>query len=58
MAFALKRWEPGTPVAEVCRKMGVSDTTLYSWRKKHGCQRLLMMPGRDCWADNIPLAKR
>lgn len=33
IAFALKQWELGTPVAEVCRKMGVSDATLYNWRK-------------------------
>ena len=26
----------GAPVAEVCRKMGVSDATLYNWRKKYG----------------------
>lgn len=36
IAFALKQWELGTPVAEVCRKMGVSDATLYNWRKKYG----------------------
>lgn len=36
IAFALKQWELGTPVAEVCRKMGVSEATLYSWRKKYG----------------------
>lgn len=36
IAFALKQVELGTPVAEVCRKMGVSDATLYNWRKKYG----------------------
>ena len=27
IAFALKQAELGTPVSEVCRKMGVSDAT-------------------------------
>ncbi len=36
IAFALKQVELGTPVPEVCRKMGVSDATFYNWRKKYG----------------------
>jgi putative transposase len=26
----------GTPVEEVCRKMGISDATFYNWKKKYG----------------------
>lgn len=36
IAFALKQAELGTPVEEVCRKMGISDATFYNWRKKFG----------------------
>ena len=36
IAFALKQAELGTSVDEVCRKMGISDATFYSWRKKYG----------------------
>lgn len=36
IAFALKQAEFGTPVEEVCRKMGISDATFYNWRKKYG----------------------
>ncbi len=36
IAFALKQAELGTPVEEVCRKMGISDATFYNWRKKYG----------------------
>lgn len=32
--FALKQAETGTPVAEICRKMGVSEPTFYRWKKK------------------------
>jgi putative transposase len=35
IAFALKQAEVGTPIEEVCRKMGISDATFYSWRKKY-----------------------
>ena len=34
IAFALKQAETGTPVAEVCRKLGVSEPTFYRWKKK------------------------
>lgn len=29
IAFILKQAEEGTPVAEVCRKAGISDATFY-----------------------------
>ena len=32
----LKQAEQGTPVSELCNRMGVSDTTFYTWRKKYG----------------------
>ncbi len=35
IAFALKQQELGTSVDEVCRKMGISEATLYVWKKKH-----------------------
>lgn len=36
IAFALKQAELGTAVAEICRKMGISDATFYNWKKKYG----------------------
>ena len=35
IAYALKQTETGTPVAEVCRKMGISENTYYRWKKKY-----------------------
>jgi putative transposase len=32
IAFALKQAELGTPVEEVCRKIGFSDATFYNWK--------------------------
>ena len=34
MAFGLRQAEEGTPVAEVCRKIGISEQTFYRWMKK------------------------
>lgn len=36
IAFILQQAEEGTPIAEVCRKAGVSEATFYNWRKKYG----------------------
>jgi len=32
----LQQAEAGVPIAEVCRKVGISDATFYNWRKKYG----------------------
>jgi putative transposase len=36
IAFVLRQADEGTPVAEVCRKAGISEASFYSWRKKYG----------------------
>ncbi len=36
IAFALRQAETGTRVAEVCRKMGISEMTFYRWKRKYG----------------------
>jgi putative transposase len=36
IAFALQQAETGTPIAEVTRKMGISEQTFYRWKKKYG----------------------
>ena len=34
IAFAMRQAESGTPVPEVCRKMGIAEQTFYRWKKK------------------------
>ena len=34
IAYALRQAEAGTPIKQVCRKLGVSEQTLYTWRRK------------------------
>jgi len=33
IAFARRQAASGTPVAEITRKMGITDVTFYRWRK-------------------------
>ena len=35
IAFALRQAESGTLVAEIIRKMGISEVTFYRWKKKY-----------------------
>ena len=34
-AFVIKQGEEGVPVAEVCRKAGISQATYFAWKKKY-----------------------
>ena len=36
IAYALKQAEIGTAVAEVIRRMGISEQTFYRWKKLYG----------------------
>ena len=36
IAYALRQAETGTKVSEVCRKIGVTEATFYTWKKKYG----------------------
>src|SRR5215510_13593634 len=35
IAYALRQVESGTPPADVCRQLGVSEATFYTWKKKY-----------------------
>ncbi len=35
IAFALRQAESGTTVAEIARKMGITEQTFYRWKKKY-----------------------
>src|SRR3546814_19310531 len=34
-AFVIKQGEDGIPVAEICRKAGISQTAYFNWKKKY-----------------------
>ena len=33
---ALRQVKAGTPAVQVCRKLGITQTTFYRWRSKYG----------------------
>jgi len=35
IVFTLRQAESGTPIVEVCRKMGIVEQTFYRWKKKY-----------------------
>ena len=36
VVHALRQVKAGTPAVDVCRKLGITETTFYRWRKQHG----------------------
>lgn len=34
--LALRQVQNGMPAVQVCRKLGITETTFYRWRAKHG----------------------
>ena len=36
ITMALRQAEAGTPVDEICRKLGVSQATFFRWKKRFG----------------------
>jgi putative transposase len=44
-AFILKQDDEGVPVAEICRKAGISQATYFNWRKnmRTCCRRSVLL---------------
>ena len=36
MVQALRRVQDGTPAVQVCRELGITETTFYRWRSRFG----------------------
>lgn len=36
IAAGLRQAEAGTPIADITRKLGISEATFYTWRKRFG----------------------
>ena len=45
IAFALRQAESGTSVAEIIRKLGISEQTFYRWKKRFAGLAAAMGPG-------------
>lgn len=54
----LKEAENGVPVADLCRKHGMSDASFYNWRAKYGGMDVSMMKRmKELEAENRRLKK-
>ena len=57
-AFIIKQGEDGTPVAEICRKAGISQATYFNWKKKYaGMMPSEMRRVRELEQENARLKK-
>jgi putative transposase len=57
-AFIIKQSDDGMPVAEVCRKAGISQATFFNWKKKYaGMLPSEMKRLRELEAENARLKK-
>ena len=43
ITYAIRQVEAGVPVAELCRKMGISEQTFYVWKKKYAGMGIVEM---------------
>jgi putative transposase len=46
--------QAGTPVAELCRKHGMSDATFYTWKSKYVGSRSARRSGCGLWRRKTP----
>tara|TARA_R110000787_G_scaffold26350_1_gene73816 strand:- start:29 stop:295 length:267 start_codon:yes stop_codon:yes gene_type:complete len=57
-AFIIKQGKDGTPVAEICRKAGISQATYFNWKKKYaGLMPSEMRRLRELEQENARLKK-
>lgn len=53
---ALRQAEARTPVVEICRKLNVTETTSYRWKKRFtGLDVSEVRESRQLWAENRKL---
>ena len=45
---ALKEHEAGVSTSELCRRLGISQETLYRWKRKYGGLEVSSL-STDCW---------
>ena len=57
-AFILKQGNDGVPVADICRKAGISQTTYFNWKKSMtGCVCEVGKRAKQ-WADDPEARQR
>jgi putative transposase len=57
ITFALRQSDAGTPVAEVCRQIGIAEATFYVWKKYTNLQVLELREVRQLKGANARLKR-
>jgi putative transposase len=58
IVFAVRQAESGTQIAEIIRKMEVSEVTFYRWKKKYAGMGVLGLRGLEQLDDDNDRLKR
>ena len=48
ISYTLRQAESGTPVAEVCRNLGISEQTFYRWKRKYAGMGIAELGMQEC----------
>ena len=56
--FALRQAESGTPIAEIIRKMEISEVTFYRWKKKYAGMGVAELRRSRVWLSAAPCPDR
>jgi putative transposase len=58
IAFALKQAETGTKVDEICRQMGASEATFFTWNRAGELQKNIMVWGSQSFVSFDSLKRK
>ena len=54
IVYAIRQADAGTPVGDLCRQLGVSDATFYTWKKKYAHLGATQAHRTPSWASSDP----
>ena len=54
IVYAIRQAESGTPVGDLCRQLGVSEATFYTWKKQYAHLGVSELAGCARWKRKMP----
>jgi putative transposase len=58
ISSALKAYESGKPVVDICRELGINHNTFYNWRKKYsGMDSAMLRQYKELERENAQLKR-
>lgn len=57
-SMAIKEYEPGKKVSDICQEIGISSNTFYKWKNKYsGMDSEMLRKYKDLERENVQLKK-